>query len=180
MTTFNSTKCAAVLLSVLALSMPMAHAGEDDCDCPCDPERATAMATANMNQDGQRSNQRTTAATRSSTPRANATAQGGFIETLPVRGYHSDSLVGHEITNRRNDESIGEITDLLLDEDGQVTAVLISVGGLLGLGERDLAISWDRIERIVDGDDFTLSIDMTEDMLKNAPEYSDERMNSRW
>ena len=35
-----------------------------------------------------------------------------------------------------SDNSVGEISDVLLDKDGRVTAVIVSVGGFLGLGAK--------------------------------------------
>jgi sporulation protein YlmC with PRC-barrel domain len=151
MNTSNSLKCAAVLLPVLALGMPMAIAS--------DPPNELA-------------DQRTVASERS---KMHQTAHQGYLETLPARGYHSDSIIGKEVMNRRNNEIVGEVSNLVLDEDGQVVAVIISLGGLMGIGDRDLAIEWDQIERKVVGDDITLSVELTEASLKDAPKYSRER-----
>lgn len=107
------------------------------------------------------------------------TTHSQFLATIPSSGYHSDNLVGHEVVNRRNDESVGEVSDLVLDQNGQVVAVIISVGGVLGLGERDVAIAWDQIERKVDGDEITLSVDLTEESLKDAPKYTRDQNKSR-
>jgi hypothetical protein len=38
------------------------------------------------------------------------------------------------------DNKIGEIMDVLVDRDGKVTALIIGVGGFLGLGEKDVAV----------------------------------------
>jgi len=35
-----------------------------------------------------------------------------------------------------SDNTIGEVSDVLLDKDGHVTAVILSVGGFLGLGAK--------------------------------------------
>lgn len=110
---------------------------------------------------------------------AKMTTHSQFLTTIPTRGYHSDSLVGREVTNRRTNDSVGEISDLVLDQNGQVVAVILSVGGVMGLGERDVAISWDQIERKVDGDEITLFVDLTEESLKDAPDYSSASKKSR-
>lgn len=146
MNKFSSLKYSAVLLPVLALGMPMAHAG--------DPGQS---------------------ATASDRSAAHHGIQRGFLDAVPDRGFHSDNLVGKDVMNRRNNETVGQVSDLVLDEDGQVVAVIISVGGLLGIGERDVAIEWDQIERRVDGDDVALSVDFPEDRLDNAPDYDSDR-----
>ncbi len=38
------------------------------------------------------------------------------------------------------DESIGKVEDVVIDSDGKVVAVLVGVGGFLGLGETTVAI----------------------------------------
>jgi sporulation protein YlmC with PRC-barrel domain len=151
MNTVSSLKCAAVLLPVLALGMPMANASDSG---------------------SQRADQQALSSDRSG---AHATVQHGYLETLPARSYHSDNIVGENVKNRSNNETVGKISNLVLNEDGHVVAVIISVGGLMGIGDRDVAIEWDQIERTFDGDDITLTVDLTEDALKNAPEYSGKR-----
>ena len=69
-------------------------------------------------------------------------------------------------------EEIGNVTDLVFSEDGQITAVVIGVGGFLGIGEKSVAISFDKLE-------FTIAADNTErwvvpttaDELNGAPDF---------
>src|SRR5438132_14356871 len=44
------------------------------------------------------------------------------------------------------DNKIGEIMDVLLDKGGKVDALIIGVGGFLGIGEKDVAISFNAVE----------------------------------
>lgn len=158
MNTLTSLKCTAVLLPALALSMPMANAQDEKHDDPQDSTKTSASYGSNPQ------NERS----------AQATADNEFFENMPVRGYHSDSLVGQEVESRSNNESVGEISNLLLDENGHIVAVIVSVGGTLGMGERDVAIAWDQIERRVDGDETTLLVNQTKENLKDAPKYSSQ------
>lgn len=52
-------------------------------------------------------------------------------------------------------EEIGNITDLVFGEDGHITAVVIGVGGFLGIGEKAVAVDFQSLE-------FTLAADNTE------------------
>ncbi|MDZ7767912.1 MAG: PRC-barrel domain-containing protein [Woeseiaceae bacterium] len=61
-----------------------------------------------------------------------------------------------------------------IDKDGQIAAVIVSLGGVMGIGEKDLAIAWDQIERKVDGDEITLSVDLSEASLSEAPSFDRE------
>src|SRR5258707_11140353 len=40
-----------------------------------------------------------------------------------------------------SDTKIGEVDDVLIDKEGRVTALIIGVGGFLGMGEKDVAIA---------------------------------------
>ena len=69
-------------------------------------------------------------------------------------------------------EEIGNVTDLVFNENGQITAVVIGVGGFLGIGEKSVAVSFDNLE-------FTVATDNTErwvlpttaDALNAAPDF---------
>lgn len=189
MYTFNSMKYAAALLPALAIGVPMANASEKDCECPPEDERtASAMVPERQDHDAgnselsgndRPSNNFYDGQTASNQTEASKRNHPAYIDKTPERGYHSDKLVGAEVKNRNNNESIGEVTNLVLDESGQIVAAIVSVGGVMGIGERDVAISWDQIERKADGDDVTLTVDMTENSLKDAPKYSSDRNISR-
>ena len=59
--------------------------------------------------------------------------------------WRASKLMGLDIYNRA-DEKIGDINEILLDKDGKVKAVVIGVGGFLGMGEHDVAISMDKLK----------------------------------
>lgn len=44
------------------------------------------------------------------------------------------------------DERVGEISDIVLTDDGQVEQVIVDVGGFLGLGEKPVAVAFEEIE----------------------------------
>ncbi len=47
-----------------------------------------------------------------------------------------------------NNETIGEISDVLIDRNGKVIAVIVGVGGFLGIGEKDVAVPFEALEII--------------------------------
>ncbi len=59
--------------------------------------------------------------------------------------WRASKLVGLSVYND-NDESIGSINDLLTDKSGNIKAVVIGVGGFLGMGSHLVAISFDKIK----------------------------------
>ncbi len=73
--------------------------------------------------------------------------------------------------------NIGEISDVILSRDGQVKAVIVGIGGFLGLGEKNVAIAMDdiRFARVADNpDDYFLVINTSKEMLTEAPAYGEQ------
>ena len=54
-------------------------------------------------------------------------------------------MVGLNVYNDKN-ESVGSINDLLTDKSGNIKAVVIGVGGFLGVGEHLVAVPFDKIK----------------------------------
>src|SRR5437764_292367 len=59
--------------------------------------------------------------------------------------WRASKLVGLSVYNDNN-ESIGAINDLLTEKDGKIKAVVIGVGGFLGIGEHLVAIPFDQVK----------------------------------
>lgn len=105
-----------------------------------------------------------------------ADAEDMFVTNQPENGLTAEDLIGTEIRTQESgddDESIGSISDLVLDEQGQVQAVVVEVGGFLGMGEKDVALAWDSLEltREADGGDYEIRSDVDAERLEDAPEY---------
>ena len=59
--------------------------------------------------------------------------------------WRTSKVVGLSVYNDKN-ESVGSINDLLTDKSGNIKAVVIGVGGFLGVGEHLVAIPWDKVK----------------------------------
>src|SRR5579872_862577 len=59
--------------------------------------------------------------------------------------WRASKIVGLSVYND-TDEKLGSINDLLVDKSGNIKAVVLGVGGFLGLGEHLVAISFDKIK----------------------------------
>lgn len=70
------------------------------------------------------------------------------IGKADASGYMASKLIGHEVyeSSAKDAKSIGDIEDVLLSKDGQAKAVIIGVGGFLGVGEKDVAVDFDRLK----------------------------------
>ncbi len=83
----------------------------------------------------------------------------------------ASKLIGSTIRNTAN-ESIGDINEVVLSKDGRVAAVIVGVGGFLGIGEREVAISFDALRMATDANRNTvLTVNATKESLKAAPEW---------
>src|SRR5580693_8446563 len=58
--------------------------------------------------------------------------------------WRASKLIGLNVYNDAG-EKIGDISELIVDRDGKLEAVVVGVGGFLGLGEHDVAIPYSQI-----------------------------------
>lgn len=79
-------------------------------------------------------------------------------------------FTGKRIYSKAGDD-IGEVNDVLLSADGKVSAVVLGVGGFLGIGEKDVLVSMRSIDMQRDGNNVKLVVDATKEILTSAPTY---------
>ncbi|WDZ77366.1 PRC-barrel domain-containing protein [Ensifer adhaerens] len=101
-----------------------------------------------------------------------ATASGTYLTEQESDQIAASTYIGQSVYNA-GDESIGKINDLIMKKDGGVEAAVIGVGGFLGMGEKDVAVPFDRIAiaEQPNTDDLKLTTTETADTLKAAPEF---------
>ena len=98
---------------------------------------------------------------------------------MGMRVYASEAAVeGEEIEGvQQGWEDIGEVGDIVMDREGTVQAVLVDIGGFLGIGERTVAVSMDALQLVSDSataeevGDFFLVMNANREALEAAPEY---------
>ncbi|MCO6185859.1 PRC-barrel domain-containing protein [Rhizobium sp. L1K21] len=76
--------------------------------------------------------------------------------------------------DEKNWDDVGEVNDVIMNKDGEVEAVVIGVGGFIGIGEKDVAVSMKDLNFVSDGedaDDYFLVINANKQVLTDAPEY---------
>ena len=60
-------------------------------------------------------------------------------------GWRASKLIGVDVYNAQN-ESIGDINEVILDRSGKVTGYVIGVGGFLGMGQHDVLLPADQVK----------------------------------
>ena len=82
----------------------------------------------------------TKASPATTTSDASSTAPSSFQGS-----WRASKLVGLSVYNEKN-ESVGSINDMLTDKNGKIVAVVIGVGGFLGVGEHLVAVPFDKVK----------------------------------
>jgi len=126
---------------------------------------------------------------------ASASGNAQFISQAQTGQWRASKLVGVNIYGTDN-AKIGDVSEVLLDKDGKAQAIVIGVGGFLGVGAKDVALPFNAVQwkdepapsattgsgAATTSSSMTRSsgpkdypdhgvLNMTKDQLKNAPEF---------
>ena len=100
------------------------------------------------------------------------TPDAATASTEAITGWSAkDDFIGKSVFNE-NDEKVGDIKDVVISSDGRTLYLLVGAGGFLGMGEKDVAVPFDRFER---SDDRVLLSGYTKEQLKALPEVEMQR-----
>ncbi|PXX90788.1 hypothetical protein DIT71_09630 [Marinobacter vulgaris] len=146
-----------------------AQAGSENNDLGEQSMGQDAKQQQQGNQDSMKSNARTTQTDQKTRDQSDMQNKG-YLDSVPADGARASDLISAEIKTT-DDENVGSVTDLIIDKNGKVVAVVVGVGGFLGMAEKDVAIGWDEVTMSRDSDELQLQIDMTRDDLQAAPSY---------
>lgn len=91
-----------------------------------------------------------------------------MIESEGMTDLRAEKLIGASVYNT-DGEAVGAIDDLVFDQNGQIIGVVLKVGGLLGMGGKDVGIKWDEVKMLPDSR--LLQIGYSADQLEAAPAF---------
>jgi hypothetical protein len=187
-----------------AASSPAASttAGSADTNTTAVPEATTTVPEATTTTDAESKTNATpapgdtTASTTGSTTENNTTVAtkrkmgpATYINEVGANDVLASTLIGMRIyavesdiddtqtypaEARQNWNDIGEVNDVVLDWDGSVKAVVLGVGGFLGLGEKNVAIDMSSLSKVresADSNDWFLVVNSSKQALTDAPPY---------
>ena len=111
------------------------------------------------------------AATTTQAPAKGAMSSERFVDMQASGQWLVSDLMSLNVVGANN-ENIGSVSDMLVDEEGNIHAVIVGVGGFLGIGQKDVAISYEsfNITRDKDGDP-EARLTLTKEELENAPAF---------
>jgi len=76
------------------------------------------------------------------------------------------------------EEVVGTVDDVIIGMDGEAVGIIVGVGGFLGIGERDVGLSWEAIEIQRDPenpDAYIVRTGLDRQVLEDAPELEHDR-----
>jgi len=101
----------------------------------------------------------------------------GAAKAQVITEQKADQLLASKVKGTdvigSNNEKIGDVNDMLFDKDGKILAYVVGVGGFLGIGAKDVALSPASFQIVPasERESMKLKVAMTKDELKNAAEF---------
>jgi sporulation protein YlmC with PRC-barrel domain len=82
---------------------------------------------------------------------------------------YASKIIGASVKNTQG-ENLGKIDELVIDpHDARIKAAVVSVGGVLGIGAKSVAVPWDKVTMGSGTDRDTVVVAMGKDELETAP-----------
>ncbi|MBB6412696.1 PRC-barrel domain-containing protein [Mesorhizobium sangaii] len=107
-----------------------------------------------------------------------APAQTPAVQEPAAARVHAEgsivtNIIGETVYNGTGDdaENIGKVSDVVFDKDGQAKSVVIGVGGFLGVGAKNVAFDYDKLQWAEKNGDRWLVAQTTKDELTAQPEF---------
>ena len=93
------------------------------------------------------------------------------VDAVAAGDISANDLINKSVKNAAN-ESIGDINDLRIDNSGKIAAVIVGVGGFLGMGEKDVALPFNELAfgRDENGK-LVVTAKVSKESLQAAPEW---------
>lgn len=106
-------------------------------------------------------------------------AKADVMTTVPSSSLTVTDWYKQDVYDQSNTK-IGQIMDVLVGQDGQVSALIVGVGGFLGAGEKDVAVSFSTVKATMKDNKIYLTMNTTKDALKSAPGFKYDRDKTAW
>jgi sporulation protein YlmC with PRC-barrel domain len=84
---------------------------------------------------------------------------------LPISDYYNQAVYDNR------DNKVGDVNDLLLDNGGKINAVIVGVGGFLGVGEKNVAVPFSSLKVAEKNGSRYLVLETNKEALQTAPGY---------
>ncbi|MBX3532218.1 MAG: PRC-barrel domain-containing protein [Rhizobiaceae bacterium] len=90
-----------------------------------------------------------------------------------AEGHLASSIIGETVYNGTGDEAenIGSVNDIVIAPDGQIKAIVVGVGGFLGIGQKNVALEFGLAQWVERDNDEFIVVETTEEALKALPDF---------
>ncbi|MFD1745841.1 PRC-barrel domain-containing protein [Rhizobium helianthi] len=168
--TLSTMAAAAVLMASTAIAPAFAQSNSATPATPNTQTDTGAMPKAGAPAGGAMTNDSAASGT-NAMPNNTAAASGEYLTQQSETQISANDYIGKPIYNSENN-SIGDVNDLILEQNGGIVAAVVGVGGFLGIGEKDVAVPMSKITMSrEDNNNVRLTTTETADSLKAAPEF---------
>jgi hypothetical protein len=177
-----NTVSMIALIASLGLAQPVlaqtdqqqpAGAEQTQQNAPAQPDAATQPPAGGTSTEEQSAAPEAPEAEADKSDMAAATG-GGQIVLQDNDTFLASDFVGTNVYSPQ-DESLGKVTDLIFAKDGTVQGVVIGVGGFLGIGQKNVAFTMDRIQMTENEEGIRLSLDATSEELADAEPFKSKQ-----
>jgi hypothetical protein len=165
------------LMITTAVSGLMLSAAMAQYSSPSTPNAATpnAAQSGSSSSDAMKSDASKSSPSTSASSSTSASGSMNVISAQKPDQLLASKFEGTDVIGANN-EKIGDVKDILFTKDGKVEAYVISVGGFLGVGAKEIALAPSAAQLIADEkdkDSFKLKVSMTKDQLAQAPAFEE-------
>ena len=91
-----------------------------------------------------------------------------MIPAQAAGDVRAEKLIGMTVYDTNGDK-VGQVKDILFNEQGQATGVVLSVGGVLGLGAKQVGLQWSEVD--IQPDAEVAKVQYNKDQLEAAPDF---------
>ena len=105
-------------------------------------------------------------------PSVGTTAGAPAPKPIPEQAedqVRAQSMLGIDVRNGQ--DTIGKVSDLVVTNDGRVDAIVVGVGGFLGIGEKRVALAWDSMKLTEQDGGRVILVSATREQLEGMPTY---------
>jgi sporulation protein YlmC with PRC-barrel domain len=108
-------------------------------------------------------------------------ATSGLLTTVPTSSHTVTDWYRQDVYDPSHNK-IGQVSDVLVGQNGQIDALIIGVGGFLGAGEKDVAVNFSSVRQQTDNNNnkIYLTMNTTKDALKAAPGFKYDSNSTAW
>ncbi|WP_374377264.1 PRC-barrel domain-containing protein [Dongia sp.] len=155
-----------LLLAATVTALPLGYSATAQ-DTPTNPPPVTVPAPSAQSGTDQSGTDTGTGAIAEMPAVAPPPAEA-VIPAQRANEVRAESLIGTTVFSPEG-EKVGTVKDILFDTNGQATGLVLSVGGIMGLGAKSVGLTWDEVE--VQPEPKLLQVNYSEEQLEAAPSF---------